>query len=278
MNSIQSFPVGNGDDLERRAVGKRSVQLARRWKEEVIISHADIVFIICYFITGLVDSSAFNAWSCFAIMQTGNTIFLGLGASNQPEGNPYGWLKSLITVCFFLTGSFIFSQLSRRIGIRQRRVLIISFFVQGICILISAALIQRDIVPHPSTTGSGSVLGGRLFLELIPLFLLAFQGGGQMAASRGMGFNELPTTVLTSVYYDLASDPGLAAWPSENVKRNRRIGGVVALLIGAIAGGWIFKSKDGLATALWIGAGLKLAIAISWCFWKAERDEKNNLN
>ncbi|KAK9324940.1 hypothetical protein V1517DRAFT_316136 [Lipomyces orientalis] len=275
MNSLESFPVANGDDLEHR-VGKRSVLLARWWKEEVFIGYADIVFITCYFITGLVDSSAFNAWSCFAIMQTGNTIFLGLGASNQPEGNPYGWLKSLITVCFFLTGSFIFSQLSSRIGVRQRRVLCISFFVQGICILISAALIQRNIVPHPS--GSGSVLGGRLFLELIPLFLLAFQGGGQMAASRGMGFNELPTTVLTSVYYDLASDPRLAVWPSQNVKRNRRIGGVVALLIGAIAGGWIFKSKDGLGTALWIAAGLKLAIAIGWCFWKAAKDEKNNLN
>ncbi|KAK9491178.1 hypothetical protein V1508DRAFT_422563 [Lipomyces doorenjongii] len=277
MNSSQSLPVGNGDDLEQR-VGRRSVPFARRWKEVVVINHADLVFITCYFITGLVDSSAFNAWSCFAIMQTGNTIFLGLGASNQPEGNPYGWLKSLITVCFFLAGSFIFSQMSLRVGSRQRRVLSISFFVQGICILISAALIQRDIVPHPSTTGPKSDLGGRLFLELIPLFLLAFQGGGQMAASRGMGFNELPTTVLTSVYYDLASDPNLAVRPSENVKRNRRIGGAVALLIGAIAGGWIFKSNDGLGIALWIAAGLKLAIAVGWCFWKAEKGEKNNLN
>ncbi|KAK9371770.1 uncharacterized protein V1513DRAFT_306258 [Lipomyces chichibuensis] len=277
MTLIQSFPEGNGDGLERR-VGTRSIQLARWWKQEVVMGHADIVFIICYFITGLVDSSAFNAWSCFAIMQTGNTIFLGLGASNQPEGNPYGWLKSLITVCFFLTGSFIFSQLSRRIGLRQRRVLSISFFVQGICILISAALIQAKIVPHPSSTREASTLGGRLFLELIPLFLLAFQGGGQMAASRGMGFNELPTTVLTSVYYDLSSDPKLAAWPSQNVKRNRRIGGVIALLIGAIAGGWIFKSKDGLAIILWIAAGIKLTISVSWCFWKGEKDEKNNLN
>ncbi|KAK9235247.1 hypothetical protein V1525DRAFT_281329 [Lipomyces kononenkoae] len=273
MTSAPADQLENGD-FDKLAKARRSVPLADRWKENINLKHAEYVFILCYFFTGLLDCCAFNAWSCFAIMQTGNTIFLGLGASNQPVGNPYGWLKSLIAICCFIIGCFTFSQ-ARRIGLRQRRMLSLSFLVQSICILVAAALIQADIIPHPSnTTRVPSDIGNRLFLELIPLALLAFQGGGQMAASRGLGFNELPTTVLTSVYYDVASDPLLTA--RHNVKRSRRLLGSVALLIGAIVGGFIFKSDAGLAAALWLAGGLKFAIAVVWCFWKADEENKNN--
>jgi hypothetical protein len=76
--------------------------------------------------------------------------------------------------------------------------------------------------------------------------------------------------VLTSVYFDVASDPKIAAMPTTNVKRNRRIGGVVMLLVGAIVGGWLSKSSGGMQSALWMAAGVKMVIAFAWLVWKGE--------
>jgi len=103
-------------------------------------------------------------------------------------------------------------------------------------------------------------------IELIPLAFLAFQSGGQIVTSRLLGFNEVPTTVLTSVYCDLASDPNILE--RDNVKRNRRAGAIIGILIGGIAGGWISRSSAGMSVSLWIAAGIKLLIAFSWSIWK----------
>jgi hypothetical protein len=106
-------------------------------------------------------------------------------------------------------------------------------------------------------------------MELIPLGFLAFQSGGQIVTSRLLGFNEVPTTVLTSVYCDLASDPRILK--RDNVKRNRRVGAVLMILIGGIAGGWISRSNAGMSASLWIAAAIKMGIACSWSVWKPER-------
>ena len=86
--------------------------------------------------------------------------------------------------------------------------------------------------------------------------------------SRLLGFNEVPTTVLTSVYCDIMSDPLLLK--KENVKRNRRAAAVVAILVGGIAGGWISRSSAGLSVSLWIAAAIKMIIAVSWAVWASK--------
>ncbi|KAH8169257.1 DUF1275 domain protein [Sarocladium implicatum] len=247
-------------------------KIVKEKPRNIDLRHADLVFLGCYFVSGLLDSSTYNAWSCFVSMQTGNTVFLGLGASGQPAGKPYGWLKSLISIAFFFIGSFVFSYLTRG-RTMQRLVLCLSFFAQALCIITSAALIQSDVVsshsedhdgPHPSKA--------TLLKPLVPLALLAFQAGGQMAASRGCGFNELPTTVLTSVYYDIGSDPALTAGVTKNVKRNRRIAAGVCFLAGAVVGGWAYKgSGRSMAAALWASAVLKVMGAGGWLIWRLEK-------
>lgn len=117
---------------------------------------------------------------------------------------------------------------------------------------------------------SGGNQDGGSFLQLIPLALIAFQAAGQMAASRLLAFNEIPTTVLTSLYYDLASDPGILDPVSENVKRNRRFVAVVGVIAGAVAGGWLARGTGGISVALWIAAGTKFCIACMWWVWRSE--------
>ena len=140
-----------------------------------------------------------------------------------------------------------------------------SFFLQSVCIIVAAALVQAHVVPQPVgvVVQAGSDVD---FLEFLPLGFLAFQSGGQIVESRLLGFNEVPTTVLTSVYCDLASDPNILA--KDNVKRNRRVAAVLSILIGGIAGGWISRSAAGLSTNLWIAAAIKMAISLSWAVWK----------
>jgi hypothetical protein len=198
-------------------------------------------------------------------LSTGNTVFLALGASGQPLTRPYGWLKSLTSICFFLLGCFCFA-LSRYISPLYRSTLSLSFAIQGICIIIAASLVQGGIVPSPK--GLVAQTDDVHFIELIPLAFLAFQSGGQIVTSRLLGFNEVPTTVLTSVYCDIASDPKILAPFKDNVKRNRRVAAVLTFLIGGIAGGWLSRSDAGMSSALWIAAAIKLGIAIAWAFWK----------
>lgn len=193
-------------------------------------------------------------------------MFLALGASEQPYGRPYGWLKSFVSILTFLVGCFCFG-LTRYVLPLSRRTLSISFFVQSVCIIIAAALVQGAVVPelHGLEPEDTSVPH---FIELLPLAFLAFQSGGQIVTSRLLGFNEVPTTVLTSVYCDIASDPKILASFKANVKRNRRIGAVITFLIGAICGGWLSKSDARMSTALWIAAAIKMGIAVGWALWK----------
>ncbi|KAE9379937.1 hypothetical protein N431DRAFT_476977 [Stipitochalara longipes BDJ] len=244
---------------------KSTFQSAKSYlSNEISLSHADIPIIACCLVSGLCDSSAYNAWSCFVSMQTGNTIFLALGASGQPVTHPEGWLKSLVSIACFLCGCFVFAS-TRLINPKARGTLATSFLLQSTCIIIAAALVQAHVIPEPHGLVTENSFDVNL-LELLPLGFLAFQSGGQIVTSRLLGFNEVPTTVLTSVYCDLASDPKILA--RDNVKRNRRAAAVLAILIGGIAGGWISRSKAGMSVSLWIAAAIKFAIAVSWSVWK----------
>jgi len=253
-------------DLKMRSQPRRQ----NWWREELSTKYAEFPFILCSLITGLSDGVSYATFGCFISMQTGNTVILGLGAADLPPNKPFGWLKSLTSITSFFIGSFVFSKVAKAVGAKRRGTLSTSFLIQCLFIIIATSVIQADVVPHDVGNMPTS---GPLFYELIPLALLAFGFGGQIAASRSMGFNEIPTIVLTSVYYDIASDPSLSAGITKNVKRNRRIGSVVALLTGAIAAGWLARSDAGMQAALWISAFIKLCIAGAWLMWPAAGKE-----
>lgn len=196
----------------------------------------------------------------------GNTIFLALGASSQPPDQPYGWLKSLTSIFFFLCGCMFFAQ-SRHIRPHARGTLSLSFFIQSTFIIIAAALVTGKVVQEPQGTVVEST-NITHFKDLIPIGFLAFQSGGQIVVSRLLGFNEVPTTVLTSVYCDLMSDANLFAPFKDNLKRNRRAAAAIALLCGGICGGFLSKSKAHMSTSLWIAAAVKMSISLSWLLWK----------
>ncbi|KAL8725452.1 MAG: hypothetical protein Q9166_007346 [cf. Caloplaca sp. 2 TL-2023] len=216
--------------------------------------HADLPLLACCFVTGIIDAGAYNAWGTFMGMQTGNTIFLALGAADLPmNGAPLQWLRSLLAIFSFMMGSLISSAVTRPFGSTRRLSLSLSFFLQGLSILIAAIIITTDVIPENNSNSNRVLIG-------IPF--LAWQFGAQVAASRALGYGEIPTTVLTSVYNDLASDPKLWSW--QNAKRNRRAAAAVMVLVGGICGGWLSRLRDGFGIVLWIGAAIKIILGVTW--------------
>ncbi|EER40923.1 DUF1275 domain-containing protein [Histoplasma capsulatum H143] len=178
----------------------------------------------------------------------GNTIFLGLGASDALDQTTYHWLKALVSILSFLAGGVAFSK-TQHFGPQTRRTMLINFGSQTLLVIVAASLLQSGLIED-----SGEVTDHHVFLKLIPLSLVAFQCAGQMAASRQLGFSEIPTTVLTSLYYDLVSEPGIFRPFIRNRKANQRLTAIVGVIGGSVIGGSLSKSTGRVSPSLWIVA------------------------
>ncbi|PWY92819.1 hypothetical protein BO70DRAFT_367825 [Aspergillus heteromorphus CBS 117.55] len=244
-------------------------RFVRHFRAEIDIAYADLILIVCGFVSGLVDGLSFNAWGSFASMQSGNTIFIALGVSSQPRYPAYLWAKSLIALCTFLISNILFIKVSRLLGPRRRSTMILSFAIQAICLLIAAILVEAQIIfPRPEDPRAPIQ-----WMQIVPISLIAFQAGGQICASRILAYDEIPTVVLTALLCDLLVDPDVLA--KKNPKRNRRIGAFLALFFGAMTAGGLSKVAS-LASSLWFAFALKLAITVEWVFWRAVRERKES--
>ena len=189
------------------------------------------------------------AYNTFVSMQTGNTVFVGLGASNQSPRR-YGWARSLTSIGCFVLGSYVFSRLSNIVGPRGRGSLILSFSIQAITLSLTACLIQTDVIAGIPISKMAGAAGADIidWTQQAAIVLLSFQSAGQIVASRALGFNEIPTVVITSLLCDLVSDAELLAW--RNGKRDCRIVAFCLTLLGAISGGWITRATGDIAPVL----------------------------
>lgn len=235
----------------------RSRKLSRYFHDEVDTKHGDLLLLACYIITGLLDSSAVFIWGSFVSMQTGNTVYFGLGLVGSDDDR---WIKSGVSICGFCFGSLCFATFHRAFAPRHRWVLCTSFLVQLVCIIIAATIVT---IYRPSR---GAPLSWTI---LVPLALVAFQSSGQAVASRVLKYNGLTSVVLTSLYCDLFSHPDfLSPRVFSQADERRRLGAVVCLLFGVVLGGIWAHSSLGSMGALWTAAVLKLLILLAWLLWE----------
>lgn len=199
-----------------------------------------------------------------ADQETGNTVFIALGVSGQPEYPAFLWAKSLIALSIFLSSNVFFIHLSRALNPLRRSTLILSFGLQTAALIVAAAVVQAGIVsPKPEDPRAPIEWN-----QIIPISFLAFQAAGQIVASRLLAFDEIPTVVLTTLLCDLLVDTNLYTRPwSANPKRNRRIAAFLALFMGAMTAGGLSKTTA-VASSLWFAATLKGSITLSWFVWK----------
>ncbi|OJD13918.1 hypothetical protein AJ78_05681 [Emergomyces pasteurianus Ep9510] len=235
-------------------------RLSHHLREEVDPTWSDMLLLACSFVSGVIDSLAFNAWGSFANMQTGNIVFLALGVSGEPT---FRWPKCLVAITSFFLGIVFFIHGSRLLKPLRRSTLVISFTLQTLAILIASVLVETGIVQPKSKESSNPIA----WVEIVPLSLLAFQAGGQIITSRLLKMDEIPTVVLTTVLCDLLIDPRLLANP--NPVRNRRFGSFVALFAGAMVSGFLSK-QIGPASSLWLASGLKGFVTCCWVVWRGK--------
>ncbi|KXJ91759.1 hypothetical protein Micbo1qcDRAFT_161776 [Microdochium bolleyi] len=255
------LPSSNGVSSNGRSSASSSPSsLSRHMSAELTRDWADVVLIFCYIITGLLDSASISTWGSFVSMQTGNTVYLGLGLAAPSEGTR--WIKSGTSVAFFCIGSVCFSAFHRAFSPRRRWVLCASLAVQALFIIAAALILQLG----PKSENPQNSIG---WTELVPIALIAFQACGQAVISRALKYNALTSVVLTSVYCDLFSDARLLA--GDNVERNQRLAAPVCLVLGAVIGGLIAHTSLSTAGTLWLAALLKLVVVGTWLVWPAEK-------
>lgn len=232
----------------------RSRRTTRYLQNEIDIRHSYLVLLVCYVITGLLDSSAVLVWGSFVSMQTGNTVYFGLGLVGTSDDK---WIKSGVSIAGFCIGSFAFASFHRLLPTGRRWVLVTSFVIQ-LAFIVIAALIVTIFRPNRETPLGWPVI--------LPLLLVSAQSSGQAVASRVLKCNGLTSVVLTSVYCDLFSNPDLlVAGEPEELKR---VAAVVCLIFGTVLGGLWAHSSFGIMGALWMAAVLKAFICFAWIGWK----------
>ncbi|PKY09370.1 hypothetical protein P168DRAFT_301889 [Aspergillus campestris IBT 28561] len=212
-HSYYEFPSHETDALlGRRNQGPTRLHHLRKYmRTDIDPRGADILLLLCYVLTGLLDSSAVSIWGSFASMQTGNTVYLGLGLAGVDDTGR--WLRSLVSIGGFCLGSVFFSTFHRSTQppVRARWALALSFGMQTACLMLAATVVT---VYRP--VGES----GLTWRTALPLGLVAFQSSGQAVASRVLQFRSLTSVVLTSVYCDLFSD----LWAFRDPEQLRRLG------------------------------------------------------
>jgi uncharacterized membrane protein YoaK (UPF0700 family) len=211
----------------------------------------EIELLTLAFATGMQDAITFPDYMVFASNQTGNTIFLAIGAAGIAKPEFFSFSNIGFALGFFVLGGWVMGQAGNVVGPRRRSWVLFSNFVQTV--LVWAAMAVRYTLPYRHEGVQAWVV----------LSLLAFAAGGQVAMARGLKVVEITTAMATAAYVDLLVDPNLYGW--HNRGRNRRAAFLCVLMLGGFTGAYAHKSV-GPAFSLLVSAVLKTVVAIAFAF------------
>jgi uncharacterized membrane protein YoaK (UPF0700 family) len=190
-------------------------------------------------VTGVVDAVSYLALGrVFVANMTGNIVFLGFAWSGDKALSA---VASLVALAGFLAGAFGGGELARRRSSHRGRHLLAG--ASGSLVLLAAALVVAVVAHHPYAAGARYPM----------ILLLALAMGLQNATARALGVPDATTTVLTMTLTGLAADSRLPT--GSNPRVLRRVVSVVAMLVGAFAGGLLVLHTQ----PAW---GLVLAVAL----------------
>ncbi|KAK3310527.1 uncharacterized protein B0T15DRAFT_41132 [Chaetomium strumarium] len=233
---------------------------------------AEVQLLILTFCIGVQDAVSFPDFHCFASNQTGNTVFLVL-AIVLPEANGDMFMTANIGVAlgFFLASAWLTGQLGHIIGPRRRLWLVFCNLVQT-CLVFAAAGLQYA---HRSSSGQLALDGAQAPSTLWAIGLLATAAGSQVVQSRSLRMTEISTAMATAAWVDLMIDRDLFALRN-NRPRNRRVGFLLSLVLGTLAGAFIFRRVGSPAALVVSGAG-KLLVTVMYLFAGADRPKLENI-
>jgi uncharacterized membrane protein YoaK (UPF0700 family) len=176
--------------------------------------------------SGAMDAISFMAFGrVFTAFMTGNIVFLGLrasGASSAPGA------EALVAA---LAGFGVGVYLGTRIVVPTKDA---SIWPRGVTRALGLSLIF-----HALSLMIWFAVDGHPLVHTVPV-LLALWGlamGMQSAAVRALRVEGVFTTAATATIIFLAAD--IASWPTTAVERRRLVTVLLALFVGATAGGFL---------------------------------------
>jgi uncharacterized membrane protein YoaK (UPF0700 family) len=178
--------------------------------------------VLLSFATGIQDAASWSDYGCFASNQTGNGLFLAIGAAKL-EGSAYSLSHvGMSSLGAFLAGGWAVGQIGNLVGVRKRLWLVASSAFQT-ALVYAAAAIQYNL---PIPQGSPAALAG--------IFLLAFSSGAQVALGRSLKITDITTAMATAAFIDVVADPDVLK--IQNRQRNRRVIFLLMLVAGCFVG------------------------------------------
>ncbi|KAH6650135.1 hypothetical protein F5144DRAFT_35361 [Chaetomium tenue] len=270
--STPNTPSSGGvlEPQERKSRNTQPSTRSRAWKhlnENVCASAlAELELLILTFCIGLQDAVSFPDFHCFASNQTGNTVFLVLAiVLPEADGDMFYTANIGIALGFFLAAAWLTGQLGHIVGARRRCWLVLCNLLQTALVFAAAALQYANRSP---TTGRLDLDGARAPSTLWAIGLLATAAGSQVVQARSLRVTEITTAMATAAWVDLMIDPNLYA--RSNRGRNRRLGFLAALVLGTLAGAFIFR-RVGSPAALVVSAAGKLLVTVMYLFNPADK-------
>jgi uncharacterized membrane protein YoaK (UPF0700 family) len=190
------------------------------------------VLIILTVVTGVVDAVTYlGLGHVFAANMTGNIVLLGFALGGASE---ISIAASLVSLAAFLTGAAGGGVLARAVEADRHRWFTTALVLETVGLWLAAGCATLAV--------SGYVIVG----------LLALTMGMRNATVRRMAVPDLTTTVLTLTVTGLAADA--AGGSGSNRVSTRRIGSIVAMLAGALAGALLLGQS--LAAPLVLAGGV----------------------
>ncbi|KAG9079546.1 hypothetical protein FRC06_007674 [Ceratobasidium sp. 370] len=151
---------------------------------------------------------------------------------------------------------------------RARLWLVCGTLFQSLLLVLSAVAALHDHTT-PSTLSTSRLTASSGWSSpagFAALALLSASMGfqGVMAHRMGSGFGA--TVVLSSLWVELVGSPGGLRWKTY---RGVRVGTILLFIVGGFVGAVLRDDKVlGISSALFIGAGFRVVIALSWVFVK----------
>jgi uncharacterized membrane protein YoaK (UPF0700 family) len=208
-------------------------------------------------VTGLVDAVSYlRLGRVFVANMTGNVVFLGLSVY------PHSGLQagaSATAIGAFIAGAFCAGWLASRLSHEARQWLLGALGIEATILAVVAILTDTGVL--------GFVGDVRYWTIAIFAVALGFHNG----TARHFGVADLTTTVLTMALTGLSADSVYAGGPG--AKPTRRIGSVLAMLVGALVGATLLRWSASAAIGL---AALVVAL-VAASFALAEREVPREL-
>ena len=203
------------------------------------------VLLVMTLLSGLIDAVCYlGLGRVFTANMTGNVVVLGFAAAGAPG---FSVTASLTSLLVFLVGAICGGRISQRISRRSR--------LQTTAVALEAIFVAAAaVVAFAATTVSTG------WARYTIIAILAFAMGIRNSVIRRLAIRDMTTTVLTMTLTGLAADSSLAG--GRNPAAGRRVGAVLAMLIGAVAGASLFLHR-GAALPLAISAGAAALMAVT---------------